>query len=101
LSLLERKYPGIKPDHIWVEVAGGVILTLLPVALAARRQRQSDVDLSWQDYEAMVWQSFVASGAPIILWQISESLYRHAELLTYTSRQRIADAFHDALFAEQ
>lgn len=94
LSWLERKYPGIKPDHVWAEVAGGVLLSLLPVALEARRVRQeaeepvaAEKHVSWQTYETTVWCSFFASGTPIILWQIGEAIARHMELLRYTAHR--------------
>ncbi len=86
LSWLERQFPLIKPDHIWAEVAGGVLITLVPVALTARRlTSQPDSNLSWRDYEAAVWCAFGASGVPIILWQLGETLVRRAELLQYAA----------------
>jgi hypothetical protein len=92
LSWLERRYPGIKPDHVWAEVAGGVLLSLLPVAFEARRVRQeqtatTEESVSWQTYETTVWCSFFASGTPIILWQIGEAVVRHMELLRYTANR--------------
>lgn len=88
LSWLERKFPLIKPDHIWAEVAGGVLITLIPVAMNARRiSAQAATDLSWRDYEAAVWTAFGASGVPIILWQLGETLVRRAELLRYTAHR--------------
>lgn len=90
LSWLERRFPGIKPDHVWAEVAGGVLISLIPVALEARRLHQQeaymeDPAINWQMYETTIWCSFIASGAPIILWQIGESVLRHMELLRYTA----------------
>jgi hypothetical protein len=82
LGQLERRYP-IKPDHTWAEVAGGVLISLVPVALAARRRP----GLSWQTYENAIWRSFFASGTPIILWQIGEAVVRHVELLRYTAER--------------
>jgi hypothetical protein len=80
LSLLERRFP-LKPDHIWAEVAGGVLISLLPVALRARKNPQLD----WRSYEGAIWRSFFASGTPIILWQIGEAMLRHMELIRYTA----------------
>lgn len=80
LGYLERRYP-IKPDHTWAEVAGGVLISLVPVALAARKAQQLD----WRLYEGTVWRSFIASGTPIILWQIGEAMLRQMELLSYAS----------------
>jgi hypothetical protein len=92
LGWLERKFPNIKPDHIWAEVAGGVLISLVPVALEARRQRQRSqdekdhtTDLHWKTYEGAVWRAFFASGTPIILWQIGEAVFRHMELMKYTA----------------
>lgn len=82
LGQLERHYP-IKPDHTWAEVAGGVLISLVPVALAARKRRQ----LNWRTYENAVWRSFFASGTPIILWQLGEAIVRHVELLRYTAER--------------
>jgi hypothetical protein len=84
LSYLERRYP-IKPDHIWAEVAGGVLISLVPVALAARKMRHLD----WRIYEGTIWRSFIASGTPIILWQIGEAMFRQMELLSYTSAREL------------
>ncbi|MEI8307322.1 MAG: hypothetical protein WCF99_09675 [Chloroflexales bacterium] len=84
LSGLERRFP-IKPDHTWAEVAGGVVISLLPVALEARRK----TTLDWRTYETVIWLSFFASGVPIILWQLGEAMLRQLELLRYTgSRER-------------
>jgi hypothetical protein len=85
LSYLERRLP-IKPDHTWAEVAGGVLITLVPVAIAARRQP----DMDWRQYEAAVWRSFIASGTPIILWQIGEAMLRQIELLRYAATREQA-----------
>ncbi len=85
LSYLERHLP-IKPDHTWAEVAGGVLITLVPVAIAARRQPEMD----WRQYEAAVWRSFIASGTPIILWQIGEAMLRQIELLRYAATREQA-----------
>ncbi|MCS6882955.1 MAG: hypothetical protein RMK84_18380 [Oscillochloridaceae bacterium] len=85
LSYLERRLP-IKPDHTWAEVAGGVLITLVPVAIAARRHPEMD----WRQYEAAVWRSFIASGTPIILWQIGEAMLRQVELLRYAAAREQA-----------
>ncbi|WP_129671310.1 hypothetical protein [Candidatus Chloroploca sp. Khr17] len=84
LSYLERRFP-IKPDHIWAEVAGGVLISLVPVALIARKSRQLD----WRVYEGTIWRSFIASGTPIILWQIGEAVLRQMELLNYTTAREL------------
>jgi hypothetical protein len=88
LGWLERKFPNIKPDHIWAEVAGGVLISLVPVALEARRQSrklEGKDTLQWQTYEGAVWRAFFASGTPIILWQLGEAIFRHMELMKYTT----------------
>lgn len=84
LSALERRYP-IKPDHIWAEVAGGVLISLVPVALSARKHPQLD----WRIYEGTIWRCFFASGIPIILWQIGEAIVRHMELMRYTAAREL------------
>lgn len=84
LSVIERRFP-VKPDHIWAEVAGGVLISLVPVALRSRKQPT----IHWRTYELAVWTSFMASGVPIILWQLGEAILRQRELLRYTaSRDR-------------
>lgn len=101
LSLLER-HLRLKPDHEWVEVAIGVGLTLVPVAIEAHRiegeSKASGSDnepIDWKTYEGAVWRSFMASGAPIIFWQIAETLIRKWELMGYltgnTTRRSPAD----------
>lgn len=84
LYYLERRFP-IKPDHTWAEVAGGVLISLVPVALSARKAQHVD----WRLYEGAIWRSFIASGAPIILWQIGEAVFRQMELLSYTSAREL------------
>ncbi|MEI8165626.1 MAG: hypothetical protein WCG26_04585 [Chloroflexales bacterium] len=84
LNYLERHFP-IKPDHTWAEVAGGVLISLVPVALSARKARQLD----WRSYENTIWRSFIASGTPIILWQLGEAILRQMELLNYTSAREL------------
>jgi hypothetical protein len=86
LSYLERRYP-IKPDHIWAEVAGGVMISLVPLALDARRFER----VEWRTYEDAVWRCFIAAGTPIILWQLGEAMWRHIELMRYTSNRYAAD----------
>lgn len=87
LSYLERRFP-IKPDHIWAEVAGGVLISLVPVALSARKAQHLD----WRLYEGAIWRSFIASGTPIILWQIGEAMLRQMELLSYTSARELKNS---------
>lgn len=84
LSVIERRFP-VKPDHIWAEVAGGVLISLVPVALRSRKQPA----VHWRTYELTVWSSFMAAGVPIILWQLGEAILRQRELIRYTaSRDR-------------
>ncbi len=90
LGWLERRYP-IRPDHIWAEVAGGVMISLVPITIGARTSRNVD----WRVYENAVWRSFIASGTPIILWQLGEAITRHVELLRYVaSTERRSDDPH-------
>ncbi|WP_298400755.1 hypothetical protein [uncultured Chloroflexus sp.] len=84
LEFLQRRYPTVLPDHLWAEVAGGVVLSLAPVALAARRLS----GLDWRRYEDLVWRSFVAAGIPIILWQLGENVLRRRAAEDYLRRSR-------------
>lgn len=84
LELIERRFPTVLPDHLWAEVAGGVVLSLAPVALAARRLGSLD----WRRYEDLVWRSFVAAGIPIILWQLGENVLRRHAAEEYLRRPR-------------
>lgn len=75
LAALERRY-AITPDFTALEVVGGVILALLPVALTARHEARFG-GLTWRTYERMVAAGFVGTGLSIILWQIVEFVLRH------------------------
>lgn len=93
LGWLERKFPSIKPDHIWAEVAGGVLVSLVPVSLAAHQLSDDEARaLPWEDYEGAVWRSFCAAGIPIILWQLGEAVFRRTELLSYNADQQSSSA---------
>jgi len=65
LDRLERRLP-IHPRYIWLEVVGGVLITVVPVMIA----RRANPMLSARDYERLIIAGFVASGTPIILWQL-------------------------------
>lgn len=91
LALLERKLR-LKPDHEWLEVAVGVGLTLVPIAVEAHAieqvyaEEQRSKNIDWKIYEGAVWRSFLASGAPIIFWQIGEAIVRKWELMKYLTK---------------
>jgi hypothetical protein len=91
LALLERRFR-LKPDHEWLEVAVGVGLTLVPIAIEAhtieqeRKTNIKDALIDWKTYENAVWRSFMASGAPIIFWQIGEAIVRKWELMKYLTK---------------
>jgi hypothetical protein len=92
LALAERKLH-LKPDHEWLEVAVGVGLTLIPVALEAHAIEEEQKDTSappiaWETYEGAIWRCFLASGTPIILWQIGETIVRKWELMKYLDMNR-------------
>lgn len=94
LGWLERKFPDIKPDYIWAEVVGGVLVSLVPVAMQARQYPETLPDdppppLHWQTYEGSVWAAFIAAGAPIVLWQLGESLLRRVELIDYVTQRQL------------
>lgn len=87
LALIERKFH-LKPDHEWLEVAIGVGLTLVPVAIEAHSIEQDYKNntadpINWKTYEGAIWRSFLASGVPIICWQIGEAIVRKLELMSY------------------
>ena len=99
LALIERKFH-LKPDHEWLEVAIGVGLTLVPVAVEAHvieqeRQKNSAEPVNWKTYEGAIWRSFLASGAPIICWQIGEAVFRKLELMKYLSPEKPVDTSAD------
>jgi hypothetical protein len=92
LALLERRFR-LKPDHEWLEVAVGVGLTLVPIAVEAHAIEQEHRDnqadpVSWKTYEGAIWRSFLASGVPIICWQIGEAIVRKLELMNYVTFAR-------------
>lgn len=66
LHYAEQAYP-IQPRWIFLEVIAGTLCALTPPALAARRGKISD----WRIYERLVAMGFVASGLPIIVWQLA------------------------------
>jgi hypothetical protein len=87
LAMAERKMR-LKPDHEWVEVALGVGLALVPVALEAHaiEEEQGHTNappIAWETYEGAIWRCFLAAGAPIILWQVGETMMRKLELMRY------------------
>ncbi len=94
LALVERKLH-LKPDHEWLEVAMGVGLTLVPVAIEAhaieeeRKASAHPEPVNWKTYEGAIWRSFMASGAPVVVWQIAETLLRKWELMGYLTRNRV------------
>lgn len=75
LAFLERRY-AIIPDYTALEVVGGVILALLPVALTARHEARFG-GLTWRAYERMVAAGFAGTGLPILIWQGIEVVLRH------------------------
>jgi hypothetical protein len=100
LALLERRFR-LKPDHEWLEVAVGVGLTLVPIAVEAHaieqeRQATKDILIDWKTYENAVWRSFMASGAPIIFWQIGEAIVRKWELMKYLTKTENGRSRRDA-----
>lgn len=87
LALVERRFR-LKPDHEWLEVAVGVGLTIVPVAIESHaieqeRKNGTNEPINWKTYEGAVWRSFIAAGTPIILWQIGEAIVRKWELMGY------------------
>ncbi|NJP05964.1 MAG: hypothetical protein HC837_10250 [Chloroflexaceae bacterium] len=103
LAWLERRWPRMKPDHIWAEVVGGVMISLMPVALEARQTarsvQQSHAPLNWQSYEQAVWLAFVAAATPIMLWQLSEATHRQTRIsqsFAVAEQSNLADLLTEA-----
>jgi len=67
-----------EPHLTWLEIVIGTTLCLLAPYLAARLDR---APLTWADYEALVWAAFAVGGAPILIWQLIQSItaWRHVE----------------------
>lgn len=59
-----------EPHLTWLEVVIGTALCLTAPYLAARY----DVVLTWANYEALVWAAFAIGGAPILIWQLTQSI---------------------------
>lgn len=59
-----------EPHLTWLEVVAGTALCLLAPYLAARQ----DSALTWAEYEALVWAAFAVGGAPILIWQLTQSI---------------------------
>lgn len=68
LALLDRLVPIRRLLPTWAKVTGGVILTTVP-AMRARRRDQ----LTGEQFEHLLALCFLASGAPIVLWQLVEA----------------------------
>lgn len=91
LAIAQRRFAELRTDYLWAEVAGGVMITLLPVAMTARQCTQ----ISWRRYENLVWGGFLATGMPIILWQIVEAMNRNADLQRYLRTERWAKGIEE------
>lgn len=66
LAYLARQLP-TNPNYTALEVVGGVLLSLLPVALTARYEARF-AGLAWRTYERMVFVAFAGFGLPVIFW---------------------------------
>lgn len=84
-QVFKRRY---EPDYTWVTVVwgnaqvGGIIavrLLLAPLPLLA------DSDLAWWGWGLWFW-SFVASGLPIVFWQVIIQHRRHLDLMAFVGR---------------
>lgn len=60
----------LEPDLTWLEVVLGVVICLL-APYADARLSGGDV---WQTYESRTWLAFLVGGAPIIGWQLIQSV---------------------------
>lgn len=69
-AALLAKYRHLWEPHLtWLEVVIGTALCLLAPYLAART-----AVLTWAEYEALVWAAFAVGGAPILIWQLAQSI---------------------------
>lgn len=59
-----------EPHLTWLEVVIGTTLCLAAPYLAARLDRAP----TWGEYEALVWAAFAVGGAPILIWQLAQSV---------------------------
>lgn len=80
LQGLKRKY---EPDWTWLTVAGGVVLSMLPVMHLARTQPGS-----WRDYERRAVAGFCTSGVIIIGWQLWQAAVRQGRSQGYALAHR-------------
>jgi hypothetical protein len=76
-ALLARFRHLWEPHLTWLEVALGTALVLLAPYLDARYNGP----LTSEVYEQRVWLAFLVGGAPIIVWQLAQSVsaWRRAE----------------------
>ena len=59
-----------EPDLTWLEVVVGTALCLA----APYADRQLNGPLTSELYEQRVWAAFLIGGAPIIIWQLAQSV---------------------------
>jgi len=59
-----------EPDLTWLEVIIGVTLCLLAPYLDSRLNGP----LMSETYEQRVWLAFLVGGAPIVIWQLAQSV---------------------------
>lgn len=60
-----------EPDLTWLEVVIGTALCLLAPSLDQRLNGP----LTSEIYEQRVWLAFVIGGAPIVIWQLGQSVW--------------------------
>ena len=77
-ALLARFRHLWEPHLTWLEVVIGTALVLLAPYLNARYVTPPP---DWATYEADVHLAFLVGGAPIIIWQLTQSIraWRHVE----------------------
>jgi hypothetical protein len=66
LELLERRYPAIHPDWIWLEVVAGTIIMLGPPLLLWNALGVTTA----HELATLIWQCVFCAGGPIVVWQL-------------------------------
>ena len=100
LELLQRRY---EPDLTWLTIVIGVAYTGVGVALRLRHGSipfVGPLDLVWWEWWLWFW-SFVASGTPIILWQLWQARLRIQAVIAYLLTRRECGQRHAAPLAEE
>lgn len=101
--LLEWSGKAYEPDYTWLTVTIGVSYTGAGVALRlwlGPLPFAGPAELVWWTWR--LWAcSFVASGTPIILWQLWQARRRLAEVIDYATKRGDRGELYPAALAEK